>query len=92
MSGRRIRGVLAVANNNVMALYLWHMVPVVVVAAIALSTMICNDLVMPVLLRIRSLRLDERGEAPERRVQIGEHGDRDQVGAEGADAETNGEE
>ncbi|MCB0928537.1 MAG: acyltransferase [Mycobacterium sp.] len=35
MSGRRIRGVLAVANNNVMALYLWHMVPVVVVAAIA---------------------------------------------------------
>jgi len=35
MSGRRIRPVLAVANNNVMALYLWHMVPVVVVAAIA---------------------------------------------------------
>ena len=34
----------------------------VVVAAIALSTMICNDLVMPVLLRIRSLRLDERGD------------------------------
>ncbi|WP_421724071.1 ATP-binding protein [Bauldia sp.] len=33
----------------------------VIVAAIALSTMICNDLVMPVLLRIRWLRLDERG-------------------------------
>ncbi len=33
----------------------------VVVAAIALSTMICNDLVMPVLLRIRWLRLDDRG-------------------------------
>ena len=34
----------------------------VVVAAIALSTMICNDLVMPVLLRIRWLRLDARGD------------------------------
>ena len=34
----------------------------VVVEAIALSTMICNDLVMPVLLRIRSLRLGERGD------------------------------
>ncbi len=34
----------------------------VVVAAIALSTMICNDLVMPVLLRIRGLRLDARGD------------------------------
>jgi len=34
----------------------------VVVEAIALSTMICNDLVMPVLLRIRGLRLDERGD------------------------------
>ena len=33
----------------------------VVVAAIALSTMICNDLVMPVLLRIKWLRLDDRG-------------------------------
>ncbi|MCP4383386.1 MAG: histidine kinase [Hyphomicrobiales bacterium] len=33
----------------------------VIVAAIALSTMICNDLVMPVLLRIRWLRLKERG-------------------------------
>ncbi len=34
----------------------------VVVAAIALSTMICNDLVMPVLLRIRWLKLDARGD------------------------------
>ena len=34
----------------------------VIVATIALSTMVCNDLVMPVLLRIRSLRLHERGE------------------------------
>jgi Na+/proline symporter/nitrogen-specific signal transduction histidine kinase len=34
----------------------------VVVEAIALSTMICNDLVMPVLLRIPSLRLGERGD------------------------------
>ena len=34
----------------------------VVVAAIALSTMICNDLVMPALLRIRWLRLDARGD------------------------------
>ncbi|HZD26266.1 MAG TPA: ATP-binding protein, partial [Alphaproteobacteria bacterium] len=34
----------------------------VIVAAIALSTMICNDLVMPVLLRIRFLRLTERGD------------------------------
>ncbi|MCB1490116.1 MAG: sodium:solute symporter, partial [Bauldia sp.] len=33
----------------------------VVVAAIALSTMICNDLVMPVLLRIKWLRLEDRG-------------------------------
>jgi Na+/proline symporter/signal transduction histidine kinase len=32
----------------------------VIVASIALSTMICNDLVMPVLLRIRALRLNER--------------------------------
>ncbi len=35
MSGRRTRRILSVANTNVMALYLWHMVPVVVVAAIA---------------------------------------------------------
>lgn len=35
MSGPRIQRVLSVANTNVMALYLWHMVPVVVVAAIA---------------------------------------------------------
>lgn len=34
----------------------------VVVEAIALSTMICNDLVMPVLLRIRGLRLAARGD------------------------------
>ena len=34
----------------------------VIVATIALSTMICNDLVMPALLRIRSLRLNEKGD------------------------------
>ncbi len=34
----------------------------VIVASVALSTMVCNDLVMPVLLRIRFLRLTERGE------------------------------
>jgi signal transduction histidine kinase len=34
----------------------------VIVAAIALSTMICNDLVMPVLLRATWLRLTERGD------------------------------
>ncbi len=34
----------------------------VVVAAIALSTMLCNDLVMPALLRIRFLKLDARGD------------------------------
>ena len=33
----------------------------VIVETIALSTMVCNDLVMPVLLRIRRLRLTERG-------------------------------
>ena len=32
----------------------------VIVETIALSTMVCNDLVMPVLLRIRRLRLNER--------------------------------
>jgi len=32
----------------------------VIVETIALSTMICNDLVMPVLLRVRALRLDQR--------------------------------
>ncbi len=32
----------------------------VIVETIALSTMVCNDLVMPLLLRIRSLRLAER--------------------------------
>ena len=34
----------------------------VIVATIALSTMICNDLVMPVLLRIRALRLEQRAD------------------------------
>ena len=32
----------------------------VIVETIALSTMVCNDLVMPVLLRMKSLRLNER--------------------------------
>ncbi|MDX1607060.1 MAG: histidine kinase dimerization/phospho-acceptor domain-containing protein, partial [Candidatus Competibacterales bacterium] len=32
----------------------------VIVETVALSTMICNDLVMPILLRIRALRLSER--------------------------------
>ena len=32
----------------------------VIVETIALSTMVCNDLVMPVLLRVRALRLTER--------------------------------
>src|SRR5207244_5323394 len=32
----------------------------VIVETIALSTMVCNDLVMPVLLRLRSLALNER--------------------------------
>jgi len=32
----------------------------VIVETIALSTMVCNDLVMPLLLRMRSLRLNER--------------------------------
>ena len=34
----------------------------VIVATIALSTMVCNDLVMPVLLRLNWLRLSERGD------------------------------
>ncbi|MCZ6862014.1 MAG: sensor histidine kinase [Alphaproteobacteria bacterium] len=34
----------------------------VIVATVALSTMVCNDLVMPVLLRLKSLRLHERGD------------------------------
>ncbi len=34
----------------------------VIVATIALSTMVCNDLVMPVLLRLRWLRLTEKGD------------------------------
>ncbi|MEZ0049997.1 hypothetical protein ABIA30_000987 [Mycobacterium sp. MAA66] len=33
LRGRRVQQILSVANTNVMALYLWHMVPVVVVAA-----------------------------------------------------------
>jgi len=34
----------------------------VIVETIALSTMVCNDLVMPVLLRMRTLRLNERSD------------------------------
>ena len=34
----------------------------VIVATIALSTMVCNDLVMPVLLRLTGLRLNEKGD------------------------------
>lgn len=34
LRGPRVRQVLSVANTNVMALYLWHMVPVVIVAAL----------------------------------------------------------
>src|SRR5205814_785897 len=34
----------------------------VIVETIALSTMVCNDLVMPVLLRLRTLRLNERAD------------------------------
>jgi signal transduction histidine kinase len=34
----------------------------VIVETIALSTMVCNDLVMPVLLRLRNLRLNERAD------------------------------
>lgn len=34
----------------------------VIVEAVALSTMVCNDLVMPVLLRIPALRLNERSD------------------------------
>jgi len=34
----------------------------VIVETIALSTMVCNDLVMPVLLRLKALRLAERGD------------------------------
>ena len=34
----------------------------VIVETIALSTMVCNDLVMPVLLRMRALRLNERSD------------------------------
>ena len=38
----------------------------VIVETIALSTMVCNDLVMPVLLRLKRLRLTERAR-PDRR-------------------------
>lgn len=34
LRGPRVQQILSVANTNVMALYLWHMVPVVLVAAI----------------------------------------------------------
>jgi Na+/proline symporter/nitrogen-specific signal transduction histidine kinase len=34
----------------------------VIVETIALSTMVCNDMVMPVLLRLRSLRLNQRSD------------------------------
>ena len=34
----------------------------VIVATVALSTMVCNDLVMPVLLRIKAFRLHEKGD------------------------------
>jgi surface polysaccharide O-acyltransferase-like enzyme len=34
LRARPIRRVLAVGNNNVMALYLWHMIPVVIVAVV----------------------------------------------------------
>ena len=39
----------------------------VIVETIALSTMVCNDLVMPVLLRLRRLRLNERRDLGMRR-------------------------
>jgi len=35
---KKIRGVLAVANDNVMSLYLWHMAPVVIVALVGYPT------------------------------------------------------
>ena len=34
LRGQRVQRVLSVANTNVMALYLWHMVPVVIVAVV----------------------------------------------------------
>ncbi len=42
----------------------------VIVETIALSTMVCNDLVMPVLLRMRSLRLNERRDVSRLLVSI----------------------
>jgi len=35
LTAGRVRRVLAVANSNAMALYLWHMIPVVIVAIVA---------------------------------------------------------
>jgi surface polysaccharide O-acyltransferase-like enzyme len=35
LRGALVKRVLAIANNNVMALYLWHMIPVVIVAIVA---------------------------------------------------------
>jgi fucose 4-O-acetylase-like acetyltransferase len=35
LCGRAVRRALALANTNVMALYLWHMIPVVIVAIVA---------------------------------------------------------
>ncbi len=34
----RVQGVLSVANSNVMALYLWHMIPVIIVAIVGYPT------------------------------------------------------
>ncbi|MGE0418575.1 MAG: ATP-binding protein [Acetobacteraceae bacterium] len=42
----------------------------VIVIAIALSTMVCNDLVVPALLRIRRLRLPERADMPRLLLRI----------------------
>jgi len=38
LRGERVGRVLSLANTNVMALYLWHMVPVVIVAAVVYPT------------------------------------------------------
>ncbi len=38
LGGERVRRVLSVANANVMALYLWHMVPVVIVTVLVYPT------------------------------------------------------
>jgi Na+/proline symporter/nitrogen-specific signal transduction histidine kinase len=52
-------------NHDLLALFVFigglsAATGMVIVEAIALSTMVCNDLVMPVLLRVRALRLTER--------------------------------